>query len=99
MNYGFCNLYYIFRHINSRHTAITTARDSHFYRPARPFLRPHVAVAYIIDNQRVREMPPFASQKTAFQRLVDGLSESKRPSIGKRDYKIPYQRYNKIKYS
>lgn len=68
MNYGFCNLYYIFRHINSRHTAITTARDSHFYRPARPFLRPHVAVAYIIDNQR----------------LVDGLSEGKRPSIGKR---------------
>ncbi len=99
MNYGFCNLYYIFRHINSRHTAITTARDSYFYRPARPFLRPHVAVAYIIDNQRVREMPPFGLQKTAFQRLVDSLSEGKRPSIGKRDYKIPYQRYNKIKYS
>lgn len=84
MNYGFCNLYYIFRHINSRHTAITTARDSHFYRPARPFLRPHVAVTYIIDNQRVREMPPFGLQKAAFQRLVDGLSEGKRPSIGKR---------------
>ena len=64
-----------------------------------PFLRPHVAVAYVIDNQRVHEMPPFASQKAAFQRLVDGLSEGKRPSIGKRDYKIPYQRYNKIKYS